>query len=214
MNDRDLISAYLDGVGELTPAERQRVEALLRDEPAAAAEAARSRALIGQLRALPSEGSEPDWSVLEREIRIAVGPQVPGGWRQPWLRWLIPVGALVAGVAIVLLIAHPHRQGVVEPAPRPSAERSPVAAPPAAQDRAPSEAIWLDGEAVDLGDVDPSFLINDDDKDDKDDDKGDALADDSGVLPTTNLDWIDALDERALDRAEAWLDHEKGHKKG
>ncbi len=210
MNDRDLISAYLDGVGELTPHERRRVEALLRDEPDAAAEAKAATSLIARLRALPTEGAEPDWSALEREIRIAVGPQVPSGWRRPWLRWLLPVGALAVGAAIVMLIAQPARP---VSAPAPVAERTPVAAPtvptlPAVgEEHAPAAALWLDGEAVEVGDVDPSALI-------EDDGSGEALADDSALLPASNLDWIDSLDDHALDRAEAWLDHKKGHKKG
>ncbi len=204
MNDRNLIAAYLDGVGELTAAERQRIEALLRDESETAAEAKAAKAMIGRLRALPTEGAEPDWSALEREIRIAVGPQVPTGWRRRWLRWLIPVGALAVGAALVVLIAQPPRLIV---APAPVAERTPMAAPPGVEDHAPTEALWLDGETVELGEVDPSALI-------EDDGSGEALADDSGLLPASNLDWIDSLDERALDRAEAWLDHKKGHKKG
>ena len=204
MNDRDLISAYLDGVGELTAAERHRVEALLRDEPEAAAEAKAATSLIGQLRALPTEGAEPDWSALERKIRIAVGPQVPSGWRRPWLRWLLPVGALAVGAAIVMLIAQPAHPVV---APAPVAEQTPETAPAGVEEQAPAAALWLDGEAVEVGDVDPSALI-------EDDGSGEALADDSGLLPASNLDWIDSLDEHALDRAEAWLDHKKGHKKG
>lgn len=206
MSDRDLISAYLDGVAELTSDERKRVGELVRDEPEAAAEAAAVRAMIGELRALPHEGREPEWSVLEREIRLAVGPQVPSGWRRAWV-WLIPGGALVAGAAIMLLLAHPGRE--VASAPAPIAERAPVAALPTGEGPPAGEAIWLDGEAVELGDVDPSFS-----SDDAGDDTGEALADESGLLPATNLDWIDDLDERALDRAEAWLDHKKGHKKG
>ncbi len=193
MNDRDLISAYLDGVGELSADERKRVEAVLRDDPA---EIQGARELIAQLRALPGEGTEPDWSALEREIRISVGPQVPS--RRPWLRWLVPGAALALGAAIALMVVHP-----AVPA------RAPVAVPertPAGQVALP-EAIYLDGEAVDVGDVDPGVLI-------EDDGSGEALADDSGLLPAQNLEWIDTLDEHALDRAEAWLDHEKGHTKG
>jgi hypothetical protein len=206
VSDRDLISAYLDGVAELTSDERKRIAELVRDEPEAAAEAAAVRAMIGELRALPHEGREPEWSVLEREIRRAVGPQVPNGWLRAW-GWLIPVGALVTGAVIVLLLAHPDREVVSAPAP--IAERAHVAALPPGEGPPAGEAIWLDGEAVELGDVAPSFS-----NEDAGDDTSEALADESGLLPATNLDWIDDLDERALERAEAWLDHKKGHEKG
>lgn len=214
MSDRDLISAYIDGVAELTSDERKRVAVLVRDEPEAAAEAAAVRAMIGELRGLPHEGREPEWSVLEREIRLAVGPQVPSGWRRAW-GWWIPVGALVTAAAIVLLLVHPDREAVSAPAP--VVARPPVAALPIAKGSPAGEAIWLDGEAVELGDVAPSFSsddASDDAGDDAGDDTGEALADESGLLPATNLDWIDDLDERALDRAEAWLDRKKGHEKG
>lgn len=215
--DRELISAYLDGVGELAPAERKRVEELLRDEPASTAEADDVKALLGQLRATPPEGSEPDWSVLEREIRIAVGPQVPGGWRMRVrsLRWLLPIGALATGAALVLLVVHPREHDSPDLAPAPLAAAAPVSAPSAAAAGPHAEALWLDGVAVELGDVDPGLLL---DYDGDDDGAGagsaDAIADDSDLLPATNFEWLDALDERAIDRTEAWLDHKKGHQKG
>ena len=199
MSEDDLTSAYLDGVGELTADERKRVEAAL--DPA---EATATRELLGQLRALPSEGAEPDWSVLEREIRLAVGPQVPDSRASAWwrkLRWLVPASAVVVSAAVVLLVMN-HSHGIpIAPITEPQTH-VPEQAP-----AADTTALWLDGQAVELDDsFDPSVLY--------DDDGTEQLADDShALLPVDNLQWLDSLDERALDRAEHWLDHEK-HSKG
>lgn len=161
--------------------------------------------LVRQLRALPREGTEPDWAVLEREIRLAVGPQVPTSWWRK-LRWLVPVGAIATGAAVALLVINHHQAGGTEPT---TSQSVPHAAPNAAPEppSVDTTALWLDGHAVEVDDdFDPSTLY--------DDDGNEELADDSNaLLPVDNLQWIDALDDRALDRAEHWLDHEK-HKKG
>jgi hypothetical protein len=195
VSEDDLTSAYLDGVSELTAAERKRVEATL--DPA---EATATRELLGQLRALPSEGTEPDWSVLEREIRLAVGPQVPDSRSGAWwrkLRWLVPASAVAVSAAVVLLVTN-HSHGI---------PIAPMMTPQLHAPAADTTAIWLDGQAVELDEsFDPSVLY--------DDDGTEELADDShALLPVDNLQWIDSLDEHALDRAEHWLDHEK-HAKG
>ena len=54
-HDDELLAAYLDGVSELTPDERKRVEAQLGE-----LDVAGTRAMIDQLRSLPPEGREPD----------------------------------------------------------------------------------------------------------------------------------------------------------
>ncbi|HEX7702246.1 MAG TPA: hypothetical protein VF403_16020, partial [Kofleriaceae bacterium] len=79
--------------------------------------------------------------------------------------------------------------------------------PPIEQPTPDTTALWLDGHAVEVGDdFDPSSLY--------DDDGSEEIADDSNaLLPVDNLQWIDSLDDHALDRAEHWLDHKK-HKKG
>jgi hypothetical protein len=155
--------------------------------------------LVSRLRALPSEGKEPDWTALEREIRLAVGPQVPTSWWRK-LRWLVPAGAIVTGAAIALLVMNHHSVVLTEPTTTQSR-------PPIEQPTPDTTALWLDGHAVEVGDdFDPSSLY--------DDDGSEEIADDSNaLLPVDNLQWIDSLDDHALDRAEHWLDHKK-HKKG
>lgn len=157
--------------------------------------------LVARLRALPGEGREPDWTQLEREIHAAVGPQIPlPWWRQ--LRWLVPLGALGA-LAVILVIVSGQR----EPAQVAVVAHDAAVAAPTVETRQPDTAVWLDGQAVEVGDeVDPSVLIYDDVED------GDAIAG-TGLLPADDLRWVDALDDRALDRAEHWL-KKKGHAKG
>lgn len=161
--------------------------------------------LVRQLRALPREGTEPDWAVLEREIRLAVGPQVPTSWWRK-LRWLVPAGVIVTGAAVALLVM--NQRGVVGMEPTTSQlVRDEVPHVVRELPSVDTTALWLDGHAVEVDDdFDPSTLYNDD--------GSEELADDSNaLLPVDNLQWIDSLDDRALDRAEHWLDHEK-HKKG
>src|SRR4051812_39433380 len=86
----ELLTAYVDGVAELSPDERHRIEAHLAEQPRARADQAAVRALLDQLRALPHEGSEPDWVAMERSIRQAVGDAVPRPWWRNW-RWLAPL---------------------------------------------------------------------------------------------------------------------------
>jgi anti-sigma factor RsiW len=106
-DDDDLLAAYLDGVGELTPDERHRVEQRLADDPAMRAEADATGSLLERIRALPSyeDGSEPEWTGLERQIRLAVGPDVPLPWWRR-MRWLAPVSAIATTAAIALLWLH------------------------------------------------------------------------------------------------------------
>lgn len=158
--------------------------------------------LVAQLRALPGEGREPDWTQLEREIQAAVGPQVPlPWWRQ--LRWLVPIGALGAVAVIVLVMIGKHEPAHVAT----TLHDAGVTVPTPVAEQSKEEPLWLDGQAVELGDdVDPSVLIYDDVED------GDAVAG-TGLLPADDLRWVDSLDDGALDRAEHWL-NKKGHAKG
>lgn len=152
-------------------------------------------ALVASLRALPDEGTEPDWAQLERQIRLAVGPRVPTRW---WRRWMIPVGAFASltAAAVIWLIA--HRAPVVHVPPAAPIARSEPA--PVVETTQPT-AVYLDGEAIEVGDVDPAVLLDD----------SDEFAD--GLMPASDLRWVDSLDDHALDRVEAFLDR-KPHGKG
>lgn len=192
--DDDLLTAYLDGVAELTPEERQRVEARLSE-----LDVDGTRGMIDQLRALPPEGSEPDWRAMERRIAQAVDAEKPAWWR----RWLVivPIGALAVAAAALLWV---HRAD--EPAPR----TAPIAAvthdaatppPPAAEPAEPSE-VWIDGKFVDVTDVDPDLL-------DAPDEPAADVADEDALLPASDLRWVDQLDDHAIERAEHWLERKK-----
>ncbi|HET9989991.1 MAG TPA: hypothetical protein VFQ65_15780 [Kofleriaceae bacterium] len=163
-------------------------------------------ALVAKLRALPGEGREPDWSQLEREIAGAVGPRVPLPWWRTW-RWLVPAAGLAALAVIALFVMH-HPTAPTVAVTRPDAGSAPAPVAEAAPPTSADTALWLDGQAVDVGDVDPTLLLLDDS------DGADELADDSGtLLPADDLRWIDSLDDHALDRAEHWL-KKKGHAPG
>ena len=190
----DLDAAYIDGVAELSPDERRRVEARLAEDPAARAEHAAVRRLLDRMRAVPPEGNEPDWSAMERAIRDAVGDRVPRPW---WRRWtaIAPLATAVAAALVLLVMwgrppartAH-HRVPVLE-RPAPAAEAN----------GDESIALWLDGAEVDVDPAAADALVDDDDD-------GDASeANDVGLLPATDLAWVDKLDDEALDRAEHWL---------
>lgn len=162
------------------------------------------REIVRKLRALPGEGQEPDWGALERAIHDAVGPDMP---RRAWWRWLIPAFG-IAAVAAAALLLWLHRDPASAPvAPTPSVAHD----EPAPRAPEPAMAIWIDGRVLDLEDVDPSAITDDE----VDDDARDALATDdgsgiaNGVLPAGDLGWVDRLDDRALDEAEQWLERKK-----
>jgi len=193
--DDELLAAYLDGVAELTPEERQRVEAKLGE-----LDVAGTRGMIDQLRALPPEGSEPDWRAMERRIAAAVDEVKPPWWR----RWLViaPASVLVVAAAALVWLRHApehetrpapvavitHDAGVPAPAPAPA----PVE----------SNEVFIDGKFVDISDVDADLF------DDTDEPPAD-VADDDALLPAGDLGWVDQLDDGALDRAEHWLERKK-----
>src|SRR6516165_2217729 len=107
-SDEELLAAYVDGVAELTPEERARVEARL-GEPEIAADRAATQGMIDKLRALPPEGNAPDWRVLERRIASAVDSAKPPWWR----RWLVHPAAALAMTAAVAMVWL-HRGGPAE----------------------------------------------------------------------------------------------------
>jgi anti-sigma factor RsiW len=211
-DDDELLSAYLDGVAELTPDERRRVEEQLANDPVLRGEADDLRGLIERTRALPASmsTSEPDWSALERQIREAVGPTVPVPfWRR--LRWLAPVGTLVTTAAIALLWLHhaptDHTAVVHDAGSLAIAVPSTPAAPtaPVAEPAAPTAAVYIDGQVIDISNVDPEALMND-----MDGTSDDTAESDTGLLPATDYGWLDQLDDKAMERAERWLARKHG----
>jgi anti-sigma factor RsiW len=185
-SDKQLIAAYLDGVAELGADERRRVEELLRDDPAARTEADELRTTLASLRTLKPEGVEPEWTALERRIAAAVPATTPISWWRR-LRWIVPIGGLAATAATALVLFHHPADHAVQIDAGPPIV-APVEPPPASTDE-----LWLDGQVVEVGDVDPNALV--------DDDGGGTLAEDH-LLPVQDLNWIDSLDDAAIDRAE------------
>lgn len=207
-----LVTAYVDGVAELPPDERHDIEAHLAREPGARAEADAVRALLDRLRALPpSDGAEePDWAAMERSIRQAVSAAPARPWWRRW-QWFVPAMTCATAAAVLLVIwprsapLPPHAQRSVNAAPVEPA--APVPAEPPDGDSV--VALWLDGNELDV-DVSASELG------DVGLDLGAAHArqpipqpiedaDEIGVLPATDLAWVDSLDDAALDRVERWL---------
>jgi hypothetical protein len=189
--DDALLAAYVDGISELTPDERKRIEAKLGE-----LDADGTRGMIDQLRALPPEGEEPDWRALERRIASAVDA-VPSPW---WRRWFVPAGALVMAAAALLVWMH-HEPAATRPEVATIAPVPVDAAVPAPVPTAQPTELWLDGELVDVSGVDPDALFDDDEPADT------LTADDDGLLPT--LHWVDDLDDRAIERAEHILEKKK-----
>jgi hypothetical protein len=196
--DAELLTAYVDGVAELSADERRRVSARLARDPEARADEAAVRSLLERLRALPPEPGEPDWAVLERSIQHAVGSDLPRPWWRRW-RWLAPATTL-ATAALVLLVmwARP-----------PATEQTPASDRPTHPARTPIGddvvALWLDGAEVDV-DLSASDMLGESLAGD-DEPASPELAGSHGpeLLPTTDLAWVDHLDDDALDRAERWL---------
>jgi anti-sigma factor RsiW len=209
-DDEELLTAYLDGVAELTPDERRRVEQRLANDPALQREADELRSLIQRTRASAMPTVEPDWSALERQVREAVGPTVPlPFWRR--LRWLAPVGTLVTTAAIALIWLHhtpTDRAAIVHDAGTLAlvAPAAPAAPAPAVEPAA-APAVYIDGQVIDISNVDPEALM--DDMDGSPDDTA-AAEPDSALLPAADYNWIDQLDDQAMERAERWLERKHG----
>jgi hypothetical protein len=167
---------------------------------------AHERALVAQLRALPPEGSEPDWQELEAAIRAEVGDDAPRPWWRNW-RWIVPVWALATTAVVALLVLRSD-----EPVPPPATTQSDeprdagVAAIIAPAEAQPA-ALWLDGQVVELGDISGASL------DALDGEARAALAPEDdvtgGILPVADYGWIDTLDDDALARADEWLKRKK-----
>jgi anti-sigma factor RsiW len=205
----ELLTAYVDGVAELTPDERHRVAALLAVDPQAQADQAAVRTLIDRLRELPTEGAEPDWMAMERSIRQAVGPQVPRPWWRRWT-WLAPA-TMLATAAAVLLVIWARPASTVAPDVPSGVDRG-SHDPPPAEDAEVIVALWLDGAEVDV-DLSASDVLAEVAPGDDDPAQPGAELDaepELGLLPSTDLAWIDKLDDAAIDRAERWLARKKG----
>lgn len=197
----ELLAVYVDGVTELSAEERRRVEARLADEPALRGEADATRTLLGELRDLPRIG-EPDWSALERSISDAVGPDAPKRWRG-W-RFLVPAVALATAGAIAVLVLHdPPPASLVE---EPIAKTTPAPVPVESREPVEDLPFWLNGQTVEIElealDALEALLVGDEDE-----------GTDDGLLSTSDLEWVDSLDEAALERAERWLDDRPGRKR-
>ena len=202
--DDPLLTAFVDGVGELTPDERRRIEAHLADDPTARTDAAAMRELLGALRALPAEGEAPDWAALERQIRAAVAPLPVRPWWRRW-RFVVPFGAFVAATAVFAIWLGERAPAVAKPevahlAPAPAPAAAAVAP---ARPSAPSAAdlVWLDDRTIDVGDLDPDAVFGDLDRQ-----VHDAMAQDTadvgdGILPAVDLGLVDTLDDSQLDAA-------------
>jgi hypothetical protein len=197
----DLLTAYVDGISELSIDERRAVEATDRSSAASIKE------LLSELRALPPEGSEPDWAAMERSIHDAVAALPIRPWYRRW-QWLIPaMTCATAAAALAVLWTRPAAMTVSAPdlaAAQGHPPRTTATIPEPVAD--PVLALWLDGRelVVDLsapgvGDLelpDPA--------------PADDIADDASLLPFAGLAWVDHLDDAAIDRAERWLSSPPG----
>jgi len=203
----DLLAAYVDGVGELTPDERRGIEARL---PELRADAAATRDLLAALRDLPAEGAEPVWADLAKRISDEVGPVAPRAW---WRRWLWPATTTLALATCAALAIYAGSTRTAEPIATLPPAPAPVALTPHPAPAPAANAVWLDGEAVDLDDTDSGSLDALRELDELGDlDPPDATADITGgaLLPTPDLAWVDDLDPVSLARAERWLVGRKG----
>lgn len=205
-DDDELLAAYCDGVTELTLEERKRVETLLASSADARTNEAATRSLIGALRELPGEGTEPDWTAMERAIRARVPDAVPRQWWRPVWRWLVPTTAIATMATIALLVFGGDRDEPIRPQPHtPIAAaidagiESPVVVPESGE----QVAVHLDGEDVMLEASDDELLEVDEML------LGEGDAGPEGLLSSDDLAWIDQLDDDDAAFAEKWLDERK-----
>ena len=205
--DVELLSAYVDGIAELSLDERKRVDDLLARDPALRARETDTRTLLGQLRELPPPGSEPDWSALERGIGDAVRELDPQPWwsKSRW-RFIVPGVALAMTAAILALVLHDPQPDLARPEPAPiTQDETPVVDP--ADELSASTPLWLDGTDLEVALEAAELFDLDWDLDEE------SLPETAELLPPTDLEWIDELDGESLDRAEQFLDHPR-HRRG
>jgi hypothetical protein len=214
-----LLAAYASGAA-LSDEERTAVEAFLEQSPAARDEVTAIGGLLDELRAAQPEPPAAREAVV-RAVRIACAAPPPARGPLGWLRrrWTIALPAgLAAAAAAVLAVQLAARSNALEPpapAPAPPAPIALPEAPPA------DDGVYLDGEAIVLGDLDDDAtaaiddaldraLIDLGDTDDLVDTEaaGDELGLDPGalgLLPADSLDWVDQLDDAAIDTLDRWL---------
>ncbi len=195
-----LLTAYVDGVGELDVEERRRVERFLAD-PAMRAEQAATRDVLDQLRALPDETPQVDWAAMERAIHAEVGDEVPN--RSFFYRWrfALPAFALAAAAAIVFLVIRSQPDDEVSPivfVPNPIPDNK----LPVFEQVDDRVTVYLDGTDLEIADT----AELDDELADLELDDMPAVDEASlGFLEPSDLAWIDDLDDDALTRAEKAL---------
>lgn len=212
----ELLAAYASGA-ELSAEERASVEALLAGSPAARGEVDAIAGVLGALRETEPE-PPPASEAVVRAVRIACAAPEPWPARvRGWLRRRWPVivplalaAGVIAVVAIVRSVDAPRAMVAKNPAPAPVPLPGPVPVPAPAPD-SDEVAVWLDGQATDLGSLDSATA------DELDRELGDELAalsgdfdDDVGgdtdtLLPDDDLDWVDDLDDSAADALDQWL---------
>jgi len=237
-SDDDLLAAYLDGVAELTPDERRRVEARLAEDPALRDDAGATRALLDQLRDLPPEGAEPDWRALEQAIRAEVGDDVPRrSWLARHLAWIAPGFALALAAAVLALVLRTPEPTPIAPVVPDAGVARAVAPGPAAEPASEADgtvALWLDGapleiavadaDRIDEGDLATALEVTTGLDVGVDVDvevttgvglgEADALTAElaptgAELLTPGDLAWIDELGEDDLAAAELWLARKK-----
>jgi anti-sigma factor RsiW len=197
----ELLSAYVDGVGELSLEERRAVEKLLRDDPSARTDEAATREMLDGLRDLPPIGTEPSWTQLEQAISREVGGDVPRvAWWRRNLKWIESGLALATVAAVAMLWVSRGEPGEVI--------HGPTAPRVVEQPKPDKVALWINDDAVEVGEADAQRLIDDFD------DEIQALAteddgSDNSLLPASGLEWVDGLDDKALENAERWLERAK-----
>src|SRR6476661_5514503 len=184
-----LIAAYADGVAELTPEERKRVEERIARDPDARAEVESVRSLLDRLRELPHEGAEPDWAAMERSIGNLVGRDVPRPWWRNW-KWVVPIATFAAATAVLLATWSQREDRFATMPPLPVIDHH---APPTAAPTPEVVPLWLDGEASPdtvgaIESIEGELGI-----------QNDALSegvgvDDAALLPSGDLAWLDGLD--------------------
>lgn len=160
------------------------------------------RALIDKLRDLPPEGEEPDWQKLEAAIRAEVGDAAPRPWWRNW-RWIVPVWLLATTAVVALLVMRRPEPHVTTATRHDAGVFTPSQAPAPAAEPAAVNAMWLDGQAIELDDVSGAAL------DELDGAARAALRPDDessgGILPATDYGWIDSLDDDSVARVDEWL---------